>query len=57
MLREADDSHMSDNDFRMKLEGVYVQEVGRVKAQLKPSYPFVVPISEQDIQERGPLYR
>lgn len=48
---------MSDNDFRMKLEGVYVKEVDRVKAQLKPSYPIVIPLSKDDVEERGPLYR
>lgn len=57
ILQEEDELHMSSNEFRVRLEGVYVREVGRVMAVLKPTHPVLAQLTPEDIQEGGPVYR
>ncbi|GMH33221.1 hypothetical protein BSKO_01055 [Bryopsis sp. KO-2023] len=57
VLREEDGLRMSDVDFRMKVEGFFVYDVGRIKAELKTSRPINVRLTPAEIASRGPEYR
>ena len=49
--------HFTDNDLRFSMEGMYLPEVNRMTALLKPRRTITIRINDEEISRNDPFYR